>query len=210
MAGVAKVRPYRGIEASERLDQRRRRFLDAGLIFSAPKWIQTVSHRPRGLPTVGPDRSVFLRELHRQGRVRGRRFRRRRRRHRGHHTGGGRRVSARRADPRRHRQPGPHHQRRLPHRPGVVRRPPVESGDLCASAPTSAGFSQCCRLSTAESALHRDQNSRTRATINFVVGGVGQTLSAWLSGEIDLNQDQLIDQITAISMNSANPELYRD
>lgn len=62
----------------------------------------------------------------------------------------------------------------------------------------------------AESALHRDQNSRTRATINFIVGGVGQTLDAWLSGEIDLDQDQLIEQITAIIDELANPQLYRD
>ena len=62
----------------------------------------------------------------------------------------------------------------------------------------------------AESALHRDQNSRTRATINFMVGGVGQTLDAWLSGEIDLNEDQLIEQITAIIDELANPQLYRD
>src|SRR5689334_4939455 len=31
MADVAQIRPYRGVEASERLDQRRRRLLDAGL-----------------------------------------------------------------------------------------------------------------------------------------------------------------------------------
>jgi len=39
---------------------------------------------------------------------------------------------------------------------------------------------------------------------------VGQTLDAWLSGEIDLNQDQLIEQITAIIDELANPQLYRD
>ena len=55
-------------------------------------------------------------------------------------------------------------------------------------------FSQCWPVSMSESAFQREQNSRTKATINFLVGGVGQTLSAWLAGDIDLNQDQLIEQ----------------
>ena len=59
-----------------------------------------------------------------------------------------------------------------------------------------------------ESAFQREQNSRTKATVNFLVGGVGQTLSAWLAGDIDLSQDQLIDQLTAILAELVNTELY--
>ena len=59
-------------------------------------------------------------------------------------------------------------------------------------------------------ALRRDQTGRSNAAVHFVVGGVGQTISAWLAGEIDLSQDQLIDQLTAILDALADPELYPD
>lgn len=56
--------------------------------------------------------------------------------------------------------------------------------------------------------LRGNPNSRLKATVRFVVGGVGQTLSAWLAGDFDLDQDQLIDQLTAIIDELANPKLY--
>jgi AcrR family transcriptional regulator len=36
------------------------------------------------------------------------------------------------------------------------------------------------------------------AVAHFVVGGVGQTISAWVSGDIDMTQAQLVDQLTRI------------
>jgi hypothetical protein len=35
-----------------------------------------------------------------------------------------------------------------------------------------------------------------KAVSHFVVGGVTQTLSAWVSGDLRLDQAQLVDQLT--------------
>lgn len=59
-------------------------------------------------------------------------------------------------------------------------------------------------------ALRRDENERIKATAHFVVGGVGQTISAWLDGELALAPDQLVDQLTAIIDDLSEPRLFRD
>ncbi|OBK71943.1 TetR/AcrR family transcriptional regulator [Mycobacterium sp. 1274761.0] len=61
-----------------------------------------------------------------------------------------------------------------------------------------------------ETALRRDRTGRSTAAVHFVVGGVGQTLSAWLAGDVELDQDQLIDQLTSILDALADPGLYFD
>lgn len=47
----------------------------------------------------------------------------------------------------------------------------------------------------AQGALDNDQ---VRAATHFAVGGVGQAISAWLSGEVRLEQDELIDLLAAL------------
>ena len=47
-------------------------------------------------------------------------------------------------------------------------------------------------------ALRATENERVKATAHFVVGGVGQTISAWLDGDVALEADQLVDQLAAI------------
>ena len=59
-------------------------------------------------------------------------------------------------------------------------------------------------------ALRRDRTGRSNAAVHFVVGGVSQTISAWLAGEVDLGEDQLIDQLTAILDALDDPRLYFD
>jgi len=61
-----------------------------------------------------------------------------------------------------------------------------------------------------QSALRVPENDRTRAAAHFVVGGVGQTLSAWLAGEVRLSADQLVDQLAALLDELADPNLYRE
>jgi AcrR family transcriptional regulator len=58
--------------------------------------------------------------------------------------------------------------------------------------------------------LRRDQTGRSRAAVHFVVGGVGQTISAWLAGEVDLREEQLVDQLAAILAALDDPSLYFD
>jgi AcrR family transcriptional regulator len=58
-------------------------------------------------------------------------------------------------------------------------------------------------------ALRLSENNQIRATAHFVVGGVGQTLSAWLSGEISLTPEQLVDQLASLLNETADPAAYR-
>jgi AcrR family transcriptional regulator len=46
--------------------------------------------------------------------------------------------------------------------------------------------------------LGAQDNHRTKAAAHFVVGGVTQTLTAWLAGDIMLDNDQLVDRLAAI------------
>ena len=57
--------------------------------------------------------------------------------------------------------------------------------------------------------LRAPANDSVKAGAHFGVGGVGQTLSAWLAGNIALSPDQLVDQLTALLEALTNPKLYR-
>ncbi|MGH3532155.1 MAG: TetR/AcrR family transcriptional regulator [Mycobacterium sp.] len=56
----------------------------------------------------------------------------------------------------------------------------------------------------------KPENDRTKAAAHFAVGGVGQTISAWLAGKVRLAPDQLIDQLASLLDELADPALYRD
>ncbi|SEH51345.1 regulatory protein, tetR family [Mycolicibacterium rutilum] len=47
-------------------------------------------------------------------------------------------------------------------------------------------------------ALGAERNDATRALAHFVVGGVTQTLTAWLSGELAFDDDELIDRLATM------------
>jgi AcrR family transcriptional regulator len=61
-----------------------------------------------------------------------------------------------------------------------------------------------------ENALRVPENDRIKAAAHFVVGGVVQTISAWLAGQVRLDPDQLIDQLASLLDELADPSLYRD
>lgn len=58
--------------------------------------------------------------------------------------------------------------------------------------------------------LQMAENDRIKAAAHFVVGGVAQSISAWLAGEVRLSPDRLVDQLTALLDKLADPALYRD
>ncbi|MDG4663171.1 TetR-like C-terminal domain-containing protein [Mycobacterium sp. 236(2023)] len=62
----------------------------------------------------------------------------------------------------------------------------------------------------AEAALRLVQNERIKAAAHFVVGGVSQTLSAWLSGDLTFTPEQLAKQLGALIDELAEPTLYLD
>jgi AcrR family transcriptional regulator len=51
---------------------------------------------------------------------------------------------------------------------------------------------------------------RVKAAAHFAVGGVGQTISAWLAGAVALSADDLVGQLTSMLDELADPRLYPD
>ena len=80
----------------------------------------------------------------------------------------------------------------------VLARKRVESGALMAAL---AG-------QQAATTLKVPDNDRVKATAQFVVGGVGQAISAWLAGDVDLTPDELVDQLSAALDRLGDPGLY--
>lgn len=58
-------------------------------------------------------------------------------------------------------------------------------------------------------ALRVPANDRIKAAAHFVVGGVGQTISAWLADDVRLEPDELVDHLAALLDELAEPNLYR-
>lgn len=56
--------------------------------------------------------------------------------------------------------------------------------------------------------LRMPASNRIKAGAHFAVGGVGQTISAWLAGEVRLEPDLLVDQLAALLDALADPHLY--
>lgn len=61
-----------------------------------------------------------------------------------------------------------------------------------------------------EDALRMPENDRIKAAAHFVVGGVGQTIGAWLTGDVRLGPEQLVDHLASLLDGLADPGLYRD
>ena len=61
-----------------------------------------------------------------------------------------------------------------------------------------------------ENALRVPENDRIKAAAHFVVGGVGQTIGAWLTGDVRLAPEQLVDHLASLLDGLADPSLYRD
>ncbi|OBF16362.1 TetR/AcrR family transcriptional regulator [Mycobacterium sp. ACS4331] len=53
-------------------------------------------------------------------------------------------------------------------------------------------------------------SSRLKATTNFVLGGLRQTISAWLTGEVAMSSEEFIELLVAIIDDLNNPHLFRE
>jgi AcrR family transcriptional regulator len=58
--------------------------------------------------------------------------------------------------------------------------------------------------------LGAQNNDAIKATSHFAVGGVGQTITAWLADDIALDSDQLVDRLAAIIDQLAMPEIDKE
>ena len=61
-----------------------------------------------------------------------------------------------------------------------------------------------------EALLQRPANERIKAFAYFVVGGVTQTISARLAGDVTLTSDELVDHLSAIVDAFGDSRLFRD
>lgn len=61
----------------------------------------------------------------------------------------------------------------------------------------------------ARAALQLEDNERIATAAHFVVGGVAQTLSAWLFGELSISPAELAAQLGALIDQLGDPRLYR-
>jgi AcrR family transcriptional regulator len=59
-------------------------------------------------------------------------------------------------------------------------------------------------------ALGAQENNRTKTASHFVVGGVSQTITAWLAGDVQLEPDELVDQLALIIDKLSDPKLYKN
>ncbi|OBF28454.1 TetR family transcriptional regulator [Mycobacterium sp. ACS1612] len=51
---------------------------------------------------------------------------------------------------------------------------------------------------------------RVKAGAHFVVGGVAQMITSWLAGDVSLDNDELVDQLASMIDALAVPDLYTD
>ena len=61
-----------------------------------------------------------------------------------------------------------------------------------------------------EAVTGQPATERTKAFAYFVVGGVTQTVSAWLAGDVTLTPGELVDQLSAIVDAFGESSLFRD
>lgn len=57
--------------------------------------------------------------------------------------------------------------------------------------------------------LRAPANERVKAAAHFAAGGVGQTLSAWLAGDVQMEPDELADHLASLLVELTEPSLYR-
>jgi AcrR family transcriptional regulator len=57
--------------------------------------------------------------------------------------------------------------------------------------------------------LRAPANEHVKAAAHFAVGGVGQTLSAWLAGDVHMEPDELADHLASLLVELTEPSLYR-
>jgi AcrR family transcriptional regulator len=209
ITGVAQIRPYRGIEAAERLTQRRRRLLDAGLDLLGAENAETeltvrAICRHSGLTAryfyeSFTDKDEFVGAVFdwviadiaatTQAAV----------------TAATPEEQTRAAmanivqtivnDPRVGRLLFSSHLANT-----VLARKRIEASSLMAML----SGQQAVRI------LNVPDNEKVKAAGYFVVGGVAQMISAWLAGEIELDPDGLVDQLGSLLDELAEPQLYRD
>ena len=207
MAGMAQVRPYRGVEAAERLAQRRRQLLEAGLDLlgsdsdASELTVRTIC-RQAGLALryfyeSFADKDEFVASVFDWviGDI------------------AATTQAAVSAAPRKERnRAGMANLVRTIAEDARIGRFLISSQTnsvlVRKRAETGALLAMLYGQNVTE-ALGVQQTERGKAAAHFAVGGVVQIVSTWLAGDIDLSHDELVDQLTLILDDLVDSKLYR-
>jgi hypothetical protein len=57
--------------------------------------------------------------------------------------------------------------------------------------------------------LRAPANDRVKAGAHFAVGGVGQTISAWLAHDVHMEEEQFVELLASLLDELTEPALYR-
>lgn len=202
-------RPYRGVDADERLAQRRRRFVDAGLallggVDDPPELTVRALCGEAGLAAryfyeSFTDKDVFVAAVFdgviadiaatTQAAV----------------------AAAPRDEQNRAGIANLVHTIAVDARIGrLLFNPRLSNAVLARKRAEMGGFFALLSGQHVTSAYELPDDGATASLAHFVVGGVGQTISAWVSGDVDLDEAQLVGQLVRILDGLASPQLLRD
>lgn len=207
MTGMAQVRPYRGVEAAERLTQRRRQLLEAGLDLlgsdsdGSELTVRTIC-RQAGLALryfyeSFADKDEFVASVFDWV------------------------IGDIAATTQAAVSAAPRKERNRAGMANLVRTIAEDSriGRFLISSQTNSvlvrkraetgGLLAMLYGQNVAEALGVQQTELGRATAHFAVGGVVQMVSTWLAGDIDLSHDELVDQLALILDDLVDPKLYR-
>jgi AcrR family transcriptional regulator len=207
MARVAQVRPYRGVDAADRLAQRRRRLLEAGLDLlgsdseASELTVRTIC-RQAGLALryfyeSFTDKDEFVAAVFAWV------------------------IGDLAATTQAAVSTAPLKERNRAGMANVVRTIADDAriGRFLLSAQTNAVLIQKRADTGALLAMLYGQNvtqalgvretQRGKATAHFAVGGVVQMVSTWLAGDIDMSHDELVDHLALVLDDLVDPKLYR-
>jgi AcrR family transcriptional regulator len=207
MAGMAQVRPYRGVEAAERLAQRRRQLLEAGLDLlgsdsdTSELTVRTVCTQAglalRYFYESFADKNEFVASVFDWV------------------------IGDIAATTQAAVSAAPRKERNRAGMANLVRTIAEDAriGRFLISSQTNSvlvrkraetgGLLAVLYGQNVAEALGVQQTERGRATAHFAVGGVVQMVSTWLAGDIDLSHDELVDQLALILDDLVDPKLYR-
>lgn len=206
---MPQARPYRGVDAGERIDQRRRRFIDAGLVLlgdadDPPDLTVRALCRQTGLAAryfyeSFPDKDVFVAAVF-DGVV----------------ADLAATTQAAVATAPRDEQ----------NRAGIANLVRTIAGDarvgrllfnpkltnpvVARKRGELGGFFALLSGQHVTAAYGAPDDAATAALAHFVVGGVGQAIDAWIAGGIAMEQDAFVAQLTRIIEALAAPSPLRD
>jgi AcrR family transcriptional regulator len=208
MADVAQVRPYRGIDATERVTQRRRRLLDAGLDLlggddaDAELTVRAVCKQAgltaRYFYESFSDKDEFVAGVYDWVVA---------------DIAATMQAAVVAAPPKEQGRAGIANVVRIvaddPRVGRLVFGSTLSNPVVARKRVESTAFFISLLGEHVNATLRAQDDHRIKAATHFVVGGVAQTISAWLDGAVMLRPDELVDQLAAMLRVLSDPRLYR-